>query len=53
MERPKFTKNINCTLREEMFLKIHEICVKKDISLSDFFREALKLKIKEESENGK
>ena len=54
MNRPKFSKNINCTLREEMFLQITKICEEQDISLSEFFRQALKLRLKkEDSENGK
>lgn len=51
INRPKFTKNINTTLREEMFNKIVNICEKKDISLSDFFRQALKMKLDKESES--
>ena len=55
MNRPKFVKNINATLRDEMYDKIVKICEEKDMSLSEFFRDALKMKIQyiEKFENGK
>jgi hypothetical protein len=53
MNRPKFTKNINTTLREDMYNQIVKICEEKDISLSDFFRQSLKIKIDEEISNEK
>lgn len=53
MKRPKFIKNINCTVREDMFLEVDRICEKKDITLSEFFRQAIKLKIEQEIENEK
>ena len=48
----KFTKNVNCIMSEEMFLKINDICKKREIPLSIFIREALRSKLKEDEENG-
>lgn len=47
----KYTKIITCPIREEMFLQIKQICEKKDVPLSVFIRDALKVKIAEELKN--
>jgi len=44
----KFEKNVNCTMSQEMFLKIEKICKEREIPLSIFIREALRSKLKEE-----
>lgn len=53
MKKLKYTRVITCPVREEMFLQIQRICQDKDIPLSIFIREALKIKLKENSENEK
>lgn len=49
----KYEKIITCPVREEMFLQLKQICEKKDIPLSRFIRDALKIKIEEELKNGR
>jgi len=53
MEKIKYTKTLNCPVRQEMFLQIQKICEEQDIPLSVFIRQALKLRLKEEYKNGK
>lgn len=49
----KYTKMINVPLREETLLKIQKICEEKDIPISVFIREAIKLILeKTEKEHG-
>ena len=47
MKKEKYTKTLNCPVREEMFLQIQKICENEDIPISVFIRDALKDKIKE------
>jgi hypothetical protein len=54
MRKAKFIKNVNCPMTIEMFNKILEETDKREIPFSEYIREAIKLKFKqEESENGR
>mgnify|MGYP000991045159 FL=1 len=53
MEKTKYTKMINVPMREEMKERILKICKDKDITISTFMRNAVKLILEEiEKENG-
>jgi len=46
----KYTKMINVPLREDMMKRIKEICEEKDIPVSVFIRDAIKLILEEKEE---
>ena len=53
MKESKYTKMINVPMREEMRERILKICKEKDIPISVFMRDAIKLILeKVEKENG-
>ena len=53
MRKEKYTKMINCPLREDMMLKVLKVCEEKDIPISVFMRDAIKLILdKIDKENG-
>ena len=43
----KFEKNVNCTMSNEMYLKISEICKEREIPISLFIRETLKSRLRD------
>lgn len=53
MRKEKYTKMINVPLREDMLLQIKKICEKRDIPISVFVRDAIKLVLMEKIENEK
>ena len=50
MRKLRYTKNMNCPVSEEMFLKIKEITDEREISFSEFIREAI-TKLMEEKDD--
>jgi antitoxin component of RelBE/YafQ-DinJ toxin-antitoxin module len=53
MSKEKYLKMINVPIREEMLEKIKKVCEEKDIPVSVFMRDAIKLILnKVETENG-
>ena len=53
MKKEKYSKMINVPLREEMMLEVLKVCEEKDIPISVFVRDAIKLVLKEKTEDGK
>jgi hypothetical protein len=54
MRKAKFIKNVNCPMTEEMFQRILTETDRREIPFSEYIRESIKLKFKQEdSENGK
>jgi len=53
MKKEKYSKMINVPLREEMMVEVLKVCEEKDIPISVFVRDAIKLVLKEKTEDGK
>lgn len=51
MRKLKYTRNMNCPVSDEMFLKIKEITDEREISFSEFIRDALSAKLMEEEKD--
>jgi hypothetical protein len=52
MRKQRFIRNVNCTMTKEMFEKILEETNRREIPFSEYIREAIKLKLEEDSKNG-
>ena len=53
MEKAKYTKMVNVPMRDEMKSRILKVCEEKDIPISVFMRDAIKLILdKLEKEDG-
>lgn len=55
MKKAKYVKSICCPMTEEMFTRIIEITNREEISISEFLRDSVELKLKytEEKEDEK
>lgn len=52
MRKVRYVKNVNCPMTIEMFEKILKETDRREIPFSEYIREALELKILEDSKNG-
>jgi metal-responsive CopG/Arc/MetJ family transcriptional regulator len=51
MKKKVFVRPVSVSLSEEVFKQIYEITEKEEISLSDYIREAIQEKLKNECEH--
>jgi len=51
MKKAKYLKTLCCPMTEEMFLKVNQITEEKEISISEFLRDSIELKINSLEEN--
>lgn len=51
MKKAKYIKNICCPMTQEMISKIIEITDREEISMSEFLRDSIELKLKSMEEN--
>lgn len=53
MRKVRYIKNVNCPMTIEMFNRILEETNKREIPFSEYIREAIELKLSEDSKNGR